>query len=234
MIMHLDNIDTVYISSSFDPCQNGVGQCNGGSTMADSSIHVQNTAFGEATMRSFSPIVSYFLVSGLVISLASGCYFKVVLYRGIVGQKLNDRPINLLLLAGGIIHHVSHLLTGISLILMIGFDVSIADVLGAAYCNIELSVGVFGIIYLSVGSLGIAIFRTLCIKGHRWTKHPKWLLGVVLSGSLGASTVISALFMVETHSGRVGYNACLGVSEFTQSILIDFMKSQGEHKEHFP
>ena len=202
--------------------------------MADSAIHVQNMSFSEATMRSFSPIVSYFLVSGLVISLLCGSYFKVVLYRGIFGQKLNDRPINVLLLVGGIIHQLSHLLYGINLILTIGFNVSIADVLGATYCNVEVFVCVFGIAYLSVGSFGIAIFRTLCIKCHRWTKKPKWLLGVVLFGSLGVSMMISALFMIETHSGRVTYNACLGVSEFTQSILIDFLKSQGDRKHCSP
>ena len=227
MVMGFSDVDTIGINSNFDLGQGHHSQHDAGPTMADPFIYIQNMILSEATMRSFSPATSYFLTSGFIISLLSGSYFKTVLYRGIFEHTLNDRPINVLLLTGAIIHHVTHLVYGINLVLTIGFDVSFADVLGDTYCSMEWFAGAFGLVYLSVGSFGIAIFRTLCMKSHHWTNQPKWLLRVVLFWSLALSIIIPALFMIETNHSRVTYNACLGRSEFAQSILIDFRVSQG-------
>ena len=227
MAMGFGNIDNVWINSNFDTGQTGDHQHDAGPTNADSFIDIQNMILSKPSMRSFSPAITYLLISGLIISLLCGSYFKSLLYRGVFEHKLSDRPVNILLLVGAIIHHVTHLIAGVDIILVIGFDFSFADVLGTTYCSVELPVVLFGPAYLWVGGFGIATFRTLCMKCDRWANQPKWLLWLVLFGSLGLTAMITALFMIETHHERVAYNACIGQSEFAQSILIDFKRSQG-------
>ena len=145
-------------------------------------------------------------------------------------EKFLDRPINVLLLVGALIHHSTHLFYGISLIVSISFDASLGDIFGPSYCQFELYIATFGVGYLSIGSLGIAIYHVLYIRCHHWAKYvvgERLLLGTILVGSLALTAVLSALFIIETSSKRVAFNGCTGNSKLAQSILIEYQQSQG-------
>ena len=229
MAMEVDEVGTIWVNSNFNSDQNDI--LNHLKFSADdSAIHMGKMITGKPSMRSFSEVVSHMLVGGLVISLLSGSYFKCVLYRGMFEEKFWDRPINVLLLLGAVIHHSTHLFYGISLIVTIGFDVSLGDIFGCTYCQVELFIATFGIGYLSIGSLGIAIYCTLYLRCHHWTKYvvgEKLLLGIIFIGSLTLTAFLVTLFVIETSSKRVVFNGCIGQSELAQSILIEIKKSQG-------
>ena len=229
MAMGVGEIGTVWVNPNFGGDQNDF-QNDPKFSADDSAIHMGEMVTGKPAMRTFSEVVSHILVGGLIISLLSGSYFKSVLYRGIFEGKFWDRPINVLLLVGAVIHHSTHLFYGISLIVTIGFDVSLGDIFGTFYCEIELFILVFGIGYLSIGSLGIAIYRIIYLRHNHWAKYvvgEKLLLGIIFVGSLMVTTLLATLFVMETTSKRPVFNGCVGQSELVQSMLIEIKKSQG-------
>ena len=227
--MAADGTGTIWINSNFPGDENDSPKHLMIAT-SESAINMVNMAMDKPSMRSFPAVLSYFLVGGLVISLVSGSYFKGILYRGLFKGKLLDRPINILLLCGAVIHHSTHLIAGISLIVTIAFDVSLEETLGPAYCFFELCVCTFGLVNLSVGSLGIAIYRILYIRCNNWAKYrvgERLLLVIILLGSLALATFITALFVIEPSSKRSLHNGCLGHSERAHSIIIEYRRSQG-------
>ena len=84
----------------------------------------------------------------LLISLSVGSYFKFHLYRFIfVSSKLNNgsyfnmSPINSMILNSAVIHHLTHLSTGLSLAMNIGTDIVPEKVFGSEYCNTIYLIG---------------------------------------------------------------------------------------------
>jgi hypothetical protein len=92
-------------------------------------------------------------------------------------------------------------------------------------------IGVYGIIYLSVGSLGIAIYRVLYIKLEYWVKYvvgESLLLGMIWIMSITSCGVLVFLFTFETTSHRTQMNMCTGLSITDTQIFIDYDLSRGE------
>ena len=227
--MGLAEIITIWISSNFDDDPIDI-QGHPNFSSDHSAIHMGKMVTGKPAMRSFSDVMSHILVGGLAISLLLGSYFKCVYYRGMFKEKFFDRPINILLLLGAVIHHSTHLFAGINLIVTISFDVSLGETMGIMYCQLELWIGTFGLAYLSIGSLGIALYRVLYLKYDHWTKYvvgEKLLLGIIVIGGLMITACLATLFMIETSSKRVIINGCIGQSQLAQSIHIEVKKRQG-------
>ena len=84
----------------------------------------------------------------LLISLSIGSYFKFILYRFIfVSSKLNNgsyfnmSPINSMILNSAVIHHLTHLSTGLLLAMSIGTDIVPEKVFGSGYCKLIFLIG---------------------------------------------------------------------------------------------
>ena len=165
------------------------------------------------------------LFVALVTSLLVGTYFKLILYRyfwrcrGDKNNNFKSRPINAMILLGAIIHHLTHLYTGINFALALGFD------MGEFYCNMTLFVAVFGTGYLITGGMIIAIFRVLYIKHGTWLRdHTDNIVvaSFALFGGILLSLVLTILFIIERSNKRTTYNACMGYSTARMDIMYQY------------
>ena len=136
--------------------------------------------------------VKRILALALVLSLIVGSYYKSILYRYVFTTNRNNRgwmhrPINILIVSSAIIHHVTHVWTGTSLAMMLTMNTSVADAVSDWFCQLSYIVGLYGLMYLSVGSFGITLYRVIYIKRELWIKHvigEKRLLGIILTLSV--------------------------------------------------
>ena len=171
----------------------------------------------------------------LVASLCIGSYFKCVMYRFVFSTNKKNRgwmhrPINVLTVTSAIIHHITHTWAGISYVVRLNMKTPIADVLGAHYCLITYVVGMYGLAYLCVGSLGVAVYRVLYIRHEYWVKNiigEKRLLAIVLALSIITTVIVVFLFSLEGTDHRVSLNNCNGLSPAFHQILIDYNSSRG-------
>ena len=92
--------------------------------------------------------IRYLVAAFLLVSMLIGSYFKFLLYRFIfVSSKLNNgsyfkmTPINSMILNSAIIHHLTHLPAGLSLVMIIGTDIVPEQILGSEYCKLIFVIG---------------------------------------------------------------------------------------------
>ena len=171
----------------------------------------------------------------IVLSLFIGSYFKSIMYRYVFTSNKNNRgwmhrPINVLTISSAIIDHISNVSFGLWYIALVLSEFTIGQSAGAQYCEIMDVVWVYGVCYLSVGSLGTSIYRVLYIKHQQWVKFVVGegrLLCIVLSLSITVSVILVFLYKLETSSSRIGLNACNGVSFMYAQILIDYGLASG-------
>ena len=110
-------------------------------------------------------------------------------------------------------------------------ETAVGNMIGFQYCQIMDVIGVYGIIYLSVGSLGIAIYRVLYIKLEYFVKYvvgERLLLGIIWIISITSCGVLVFLFTFEASSHRTQMNMCTGLSITDTQIVIDYGLSRGE------
>ena len=169
----------------------------------------------------------------MFVSLSIGSYFKCILYQFIYSHKRDwmHRPINVLTLTSAIIHHVTHISSGTWHALVCLVDTPLGHFVGDDICWVMMVIGVYGIVYLSVGSFWIAIYRTLYIKCESWVKYvigEKMLLMIVLFLSIGISGIICFLHVIEDNGHRTGYNMCTGLSVTQTELLMEYGYSRGD------
>ena len=171
----------------------------------------------------------------IVLSLFIGSYFKSIMYRYVFTSNKNNqgwmhRPINVLTISSAIINHISNVSIGLWVVALVLSDFTIGQSAGAHYCEVMDVVMSYGVSYLSVGSLGISIYRVLYIKHQHWVKFVVGegrLLCIVLSLSITVSGIIVFLGTLETTNSRLLLNACDGVSYMYAQILIDYGLASG-------
>ena len=171
----------------------------------------------------------------IMLSLLVGSHFKCIMYRYVfTTNKRNHgwmhRPINVLVVSSAIIHHVTHVSIGIWYIVLMMIENPLGLTMGLHYCQIMDVVGVYGIAYLSVGSLGIAIYRVFYIKHEYFVKYvvgETLLLFIVWSLSLVTCGIIVFLFKLEDSSHRFQINMCSGSSVTYSQIMIEYELSRG-------
>lgn len=213
----------VFINTCFE------GQCRATQPLDTMFVDVEEIA--TTGLRSLPSIAFYSLIAVLVISLLSGSYFKTVLYRTILNEKFKERPINILIFTQAVIHHITHVFTGVNIILSISFDGLSNIIFGEIYCEIVISVAAFGIFYLAIGGFFIALFRILYIRHNHWTKYvagEQIVLAFLLTAGLVATTILTFLLLIEPSNHRVVYNECIGRSSTALSIVDEFKKAQGK------
>ena len=171
----------------------------------------------------------------MFISLSIGSYFKFILYRFIYTNKKDSlhRPINVLTLTSAIIHHVTHISSGTWHALVCLMNTPLGNYVGDDVCWIMMLIGVYGIVYLSVGSFGIAIYRTFYIRHEYLVKYvigERTLLFIVLFLSIGGSGLICLLYSIEDNPHRTGFNMCTGLSVTKTELLMRYDTSLGNEK----
>ena len=170
----------------------------------------------------------------LAISFAVGSFFKAILYcfvfEGDTKQNWSKRPINSLTLTSAFIHHVTHGWLVFWYILALMIEKPMVDLFHPSLCHITQYIGVYGIAYLSIGSLGISIYRVLYMIHEVWVKDvigERALLIIVWSLSIGISGLITIMFNMGSSSHRFQMNMCKGISGTYAQILMDYQTQQG-------
>ena len=172
----------------------------------------------------------------IFLSLFIGSYFKGIMYRYVFTSNKNNRgwmhrPINVLIISSAIIHHIANVSIGLWYVASMMSDLPFGQTVGPQYCEIMDVVSKYGISYLSVGSLGISVYRVLYIKHQQWVKFvigEGRLLCIVLSLSITICGIIVFLYKLEMSSRRIQLNACNGVSLTYVQILIDYGLASGK------
>lgn len=176
--------------------------------------------------------VKFPFASLMFISLAIGSYFKFIMYQFMyINQKdCMHRPINVLTLTSAIIHHATHISSGSWHALVCIINTPLGTFVGDDVCWFMMVVGVYGIVYLTVGSFGIAVYRTLYIRHECWVKYTigeRVLLLIVLFLSIGVSGLICFLYVFEDNAHRTGFNMCTGLSVTQTELLMNYDISRG-------
>ena len=172
----------------------------------------------------------------MTISLLIGSYFKSIMYMFVF--KTNKyhrgwmhRPINVLTVTSAIIHHVTHVAAGIWYILVLLMDNPLVETFGVHSCQVMMGIAVYGLIYLSIGSLGIAIYRVFYIKHEHLVKYiigEKNFLLIFLTLSTTFTLLLSGLYMAEDNGDKSGINMCTGMSISQNLALIKYKERNGE------
>ena len=109
-------------------------------------------------------------------------------------------------------------------------DISMADAVSDRFCQITYIVGLYGLMYLSVGSFGITLYRMMYIKREHWIKNvigEKRLLGVILTLGLFLCGMMVHLYNFETVNERPFLNTCFRSSSSDIQTMIDYELSLG-------
>ena len=176
------------------------------------------------------------ILVAILTSLLIGSFFKYILYSytfqtGKQNHSWMHRPISVLILTQAIIHHSCHIIGWMMFSVCMLSEKSIAYYLGLNSCYALQVVGLFGNGYMTIGGLGIAVYRVLYIKHENWVKYvigEKLLLFIVWFLSITICLVLAILYNLEMHSHRFSVNMCLGISETHAKILIDYALSRGQ------
>ena len=174
----------------------------------------------------------------MIISLSIGTFCKSIMYRySVSATKQNHewmhRPINVLTLASAVTHHITHFWSGLFFIASFIFETPLERIMGHNFCEISYWIGLYGFMYLTVGSLGIAIFRVLYIKKNTFVKETigeKQLLVFILLMSVIGCGTLATLFSYETTNQRTFLQTCRGLSPTHVQVLLEYSISLGnEH-----
>ena len=194
--------------------------------------HISNQ---EIPLVSLPLYMKRILTTAMVASLIIGSYYKYIMYSYVwTTNRKNSgwmhRPINILIVSSAVVHHFTHVWMGLSHAMILTIDTSMADAMGDYFCQITYIIALYGLIYLSVGSFGISLYRVIYIKREHWIKQvigEKRLLGIILAFSLVFSGIMVGLFNLETIKERAFVNMCFGLSTLDVQIMIEYDLSRG-------
>ena len=194
------------------------------SVLQNHLLLIQDTYNDEAPLINLSSGVKVSFAVVMTLSLLIGSICKGIMYV-YVGTTNKKRPINTLIITSAIVHHTTHLLCGTWYILVLLVDSPLADFLGSGSCYVMMSIGVFGLVYLNFGSLGISVYRILYIKHELFVKNTigeQRLLVIILSTSLVLTGLATELFMAQETGEKTGINMCTGLSVTQTQIYTDY------------
>jgi hypothetical protein len=110
-------------------------------------------------------------------------------------------------------------------------ETPLADIVGFNICQAMDVVGILGLGHLTVGGLGIVIYRMMYIKFEYFVRSvvgEKLLLFVIWSTTETFGLILLFLFKSESSSDRFNLNMCRGVSVADAQTMIDYRLSLGE------
>ena len=210
--------------------QNSGNDKNGERFSPNYLLSIEEVLDDEAPLRGLPLDFKIALAIIMALSLLIGSYFKSIMYRYTIStnkqhQGWMHRPINVLTIISAIIHHLTHVITGIWYILVLLTRNPLTDVFGPQTCQVMMLIAVYGLAYLSVGSLGIAIYRVLYIRHENWVKYvigEKALLWAILFAGFVFAGLIMILYMAEQNGDKPGINMCTGLSASHNLVLIQY------------
>ena len=172
----------------------------------------------------------------MAMSLLIGSYFKCIIYMFVFMTSRKNRgwihrPINVLTVTSAFTHHVTHVLAGVWYILVLIMDTPLIEIFGCFACNVMMAVAVYGLAYLSIGSLGIAIYRVLYIKQEYLVKYvigERVILLILLTLSIFLTGLVVVLFMTGHNGDMPGVNMCTGLPVSQTLIMIQYRMSNGD------
>ena len=167
------------------------------------------------------------MVSAVIGSIVVGSYFKSALYFYLYDtrKEIENRPINILLLLQAIFQHLICLLMAFTYVLGLFFNLTYANILGEAWCNIPWYSSAFGLMYRTFGSLGLAAFRLILIKCSTWVRDKcgqDKLLSVITALGLISSVLLTVAFSMDNGQAsrkQIVWNFCIGRSFEFREIL---------------
>ena len=199
-------------------------------------LTVQELLEDDAPLRSLPLYAKLTLSTIMAMSLLIGSCFKCIVYMFVfmTNRKNRDwihRPINVLTVTSAFTHHVTHVVAGVWYILVLTMDTPLIEIFGCSACHVMVAVAVYGLAYLSIGSLGIAIYRVLYIKQEYLVKYvigERIILLVLLALSIFLAGLVVVLYMT-AHDGDVpGINMCTGFPVSQTLIIIQYRVSNGD------
>ena len=221
----------------------GVGQCSAGNSFnifdAEDSIYIHDVLVITSLSEDKPPLIDLpfyiklFIGIVMTMSLLIGSFFKVILYSHVLGSKKRNRgcrPINILIVTSSVIHHTNHIGMFIWIIRILISGAPVVDAIGQDYCHVLHGINLFAIGYLTVGNLGIAIYRVLYIRHEHWVKYgigERLLLWMIWSLGVMICSILSFLHVLELNNGQFPYDVCNGISGTHAKILIDYELSHG-------
>ena len=234
------NLTLVLFENSFH--ENGQNEVKGTHTYTCDVLladNFDNDDYLQMSLQRMPTLFKIFLNTLIWISLFFGSFFKYVLYKFVLhANKANrgcwmHRPINVLTTSSAMIHHVTHIwkVTWYTIMNLDLYGIPIAEALGDHWCQIVQTVSLYGMFWMNIGSLGIAIYRLMYIKYEEWVKYiigEQTLLIIVLSSSLSMCGLVVYLYDLEVGKHRVQMNNCRGITPTQAQILIDYRISLGE------
>ena len=201
----------------------------------DGILSIKEISDDEAPLLGLPLHVRVTLSTFMVLSILIGSYYKSIMY--LYTAKTNQlngwmhRPINVLIITSAITHHLTHCISGTWYILVLVIGSPLSDIFGSQSCQIMMYVAVYGLAYLSVGSLGIAIYRVMYIRHENLVKYiigEKPLLLIILFMGGAFTGVIMILYMSENNGDLPGINMCTGLSASHTLVLIQYGNSIGQ------
>ena len=202
---------------------------------ADQVLIVLSTSIDEPPVVSASWIMKLLLIGIMVTSFLTGSYFKFITYSYVYSaNKINrgwmHRPLNVLSITSDVIHQVSHVLAGSWYVLCMIMDTPFSENVGYGSCWAFMLIGTTGVTYLTIGSLGMSIYRLLYIKRENFVKYKigeKRLLMIVLITGFTLTAILVFMFTYEDSADRAGVNMCTALSIGDTEILMDYKMSVG-------
>ena len=154
--------------------------------------------------------------------------FKYVTYKSIFKMKINDRPINVLIMLNQVIDHIISSLIILNFLTMVPYGTSSVVFLerflpfqinSFILCSSLAYLIIFWISYSNSSCLGIALYRVLLVTRSNFVTTKVGINNLLLffiAGSVVISFMTTVLFGYGEAYGRTSFNSCLGVSETFQ------------------
>ena len=235
---HLEN-DLIIINNvnveAMENSSSAIFHTDGTWYFGDEVLLVLSTSMDEAPVITLSWTVKFLLIGIMLTSFVTGSFFKFITYSYVYRtNKINrgwmHRPLNVLLVTSDLVHHATHILAGSWYVICMVMEPPFSDKVGYGACWAFMVIGAFGVTYLCIGSLGMAIYRLLYIKNENWVKYKigeKRLLFIVFFSSFAITTILVMMFTIEDSGDRSGFNMCTSLSVADTEIFMDYKMSTG-------
>lgn len=150
---------------------------------------------------------------------------KFTIFKMLWQTGFSDRPINVLILFDQILDVITrsvHLPT----IVVLVTNKPLAYLIGSSLCPIFVVTVFGGFAFRSLGSLGIAIFRIIYVKGHgivAGNRYMEWTICIILIASnVGGSLILLCLYLMVTSPRSYLKEMCYGYNSEFLMILLEY------------
>ena len=185
-----------------------------------------------------SKSLQWVFVNIVILSLIIGSCFKCILYSRLYEKhKLKEQtPIDVLILTSAIIQHSANVIYTMHVVLIVCNDATPPTVIGEWYCILFINAGRFEIIYMSVGSFGLSLFRILYIKQDycvKYTVGEKRLMAIILYAGILLAILLTAFQRGHTYHQQMDEEHCTQLGEVFLKTLAAYDQSRGIQKLPF-